>query len=468
MLLLRGNHGQFRTGKTSSGGLPLDISATPAIAAYSVRKVRTGYSGPCVRVRRGSDNAEQDIGFTSTGDLDEVALVAFTGGENYYFRSEEFDVGASWPLTNFTCTPNATTSPLGTVTADLIVENASANVVHGVYGSGSLNPTVGVVYTASVYSKYAGRNLQLTFDSSGFGSTQYVNFDLQNGLVSLQVGGATGAISNVGDGWYRCSITATATGASGANAAKVSFVSITTPSAVRAETYTGNGTSGFYLWGAQLNIGSIRPYQSTAGSIASTGSGFVTTWYDQSTTGRHAIQATAANQPRIVEFGATNRLNNKPAIRVISGSQLSLSFTSITGNVDWTSYSVMGRAIAGDDLLIIGTTNATLPFTSYFYRNGRIYVGNPNSFLEITDTTTGQRLMSAFSSGNTNLSMYMNGIQKTGTVTTQPSAGNFSTIGRRGSEYSTGLIQEGLFYPSGSTDQRVAIESNINSYYTIY
>ena len=50
-----------------------------AAAAYSVRKLRGAYSGPAVRVRRSNDNAEQDIGFTALGNLDESALSTFVG-----------------------------------------------------------------------------------------------------------------------------------------------------------------------------------------------------------------------------------------------------------------------------------------------------------------------------------------------------------------------------------------------------
>jgi hypothetical protein len=51
-------------------------------AAYSLRKLRTAYSGPVIRVRRSSDNAEADIGFTASGDLDTVTLLAFVGTGN--------------------------------------------------------------------------------------------------------------------------------------------------------------------------------------------------------------------------------------------------------------------------------------------------------------------------------------------------------------------------------------------------
>jgi hypothetical protein len=52
-----------------------------AAAAYSVRKLRNAYTGNAIRVRRSSDNAEQDIGFSS-GNLDTTALTTFCSGTN--------------------------------------------------------------------------------------------------------------------------------------------------------------------------------------------------------------------------------------------------------------------------------------------------------------------------------------------------------------------------------------------------
>jgi len=49
-----------------------------AAAAYSLRKLRSAYTGSAIRVRR-TDLQELDIGFISTGELDTTALLAFTG-----------------------------------------------------------------------------------------------------------------------------------------------------------------------------------------------------------------------------------------------------------------------------------------------------------------------------------------------------------------------------------------------------
>ena len=53
-----------------------------ASVAYSVRKLRAAYTGSAIRVRRSSDNTEQDIGFTGAGNLDETALTTFVGAND--------------------------------------------------------------------------------------------------------------------------------------------------------------------------------------------------------------------------------------------------------------------------------------------------------------------------------------------------------------------------------------------------
>lgn len=47
--------------------------------AYSVRRLSGSYLGDAIRVRRSSDNNEQDIGFLSNGNLNEAQLTSFVG-----------------------------------------------------------------------------------------------------------------------------------------------------------------------------------------------------------------------------------------------------------------------------------------------------------------------------------------------------------------------------------------------------
>jgi hypothetical protein len=50
--------------------------------AFSLRKLRSLYTGPAIRVRRSSDNSEQDISFDASGNLNQTALLSFVGAND--------------------------------------------------------------------------------------------------------------------------------------------------------------------------------------------------------------------------------------------------------------------------------------------------------------------------------------------------------------------------------------------------
>ena len=77
-----------RAGGTPPAALLLD-TYTGAAAAYSLRLLRTAYTGYAIRVRRSSDNAEQDFGFVGN-DLDTASLLTFCGAGNG-FVAEWYD-----------------------------------------------------------------------------------------------------------------------------------------------------------------------------------------------------------------------------------------------------------------------------------------------------------------------------------------------------------------------------------------
>jgi hypothetical protein len=69
----------------AGGGFILDLFPTDIQAAHSLRKVRSSYTGPCIQVRRDSDNALQDIGFDSaTNYVDTAAIASFCTGTTGY------------------------------------------------------------------------------------------------------------------------------------------------------------------------------------------------------------------------------------------------------------------------------------------------------------------------------------------------------------------------------------------------
>lgn len=86
----------FRTPAANGCSLFLD-DYSGATAAYSFRKLDCQYAGSSIRVRRSSDNAESDIGFTAGDDLDTAALKTFvgTGGSDDGFIVTWYDQSGS-------------------------------------------------------------------------------------------------------------------------------------------------------------------------------------------------------------------------------------------------------------------------------------------------------------------------------------------------------------------------------------
>lgn len=79
---------------------PLDIY-TGAAWAVSVRKIRTAYTGYCMKVRRASDNTTQDIGFDSNGLLDVAAITSFCAGTDGFVHTwyDQSGNGLNWVQT---------------------------------------------------------------------------------------------------------------------------------------------------------------------------------------------------------------------------------------------------------------------------------------------------------------------------------------------------------------------------------
>ena len=66
---------------------PLLDTYSGAAAAYSLRLLDSSYVGSAIRVRRSSDNTEQDIGFNVFGELDTVSLLAFAGTGDAFVKT---------------------------------------------------------------------------------------------------------------------------------------------------------------------------------------------------------------------------------------------------------------------------------------------------------------------------------------------------------------------------------------------
>lgn len=167
---------------------------------------------------------------------------------NLALQSSSFD-NASWVKLGSTITANSTTSPSGVVDADTITRD----------GTSQFNPltqaiavTTGTTYTLSVYAKKGTNNfIQIFAATALFTSNFFANFDLNTGVVGLVGTAATSTITNVGNGWYRCTITGAAISTGAANAFSISLVTSSTAPRGQSNTLT----TSVFLWGAQLEAG---------------------------------------------------------------------------------------------------------------------------------------------------------------------------------------------------------------------
>ena len=159
--------------------------------------------------------------------------------------SEQFN-NAAWSLYGTTVTTNAIVSPNGLQNGEKIVET-TANDIHRI-SQGSISVTSGTAYTFTVYAKAGERTFIENRIYDGSTNAGVATFDLVNGTVSGVTGSAS--MTLVGNGWYRCVLTATATSSSA-----LGLIYLKISSGV--DTWTGNGYSGAFLWGAQLEAGSF-------------------------------------------------------------------------------------------------------------------------------------------------------------------------------------------------------------------
>ena len=169
---------------------------------------------------------------------------------------------AAWVKTLSTITSNAAISPDGTLNANKIVETTDNNLHRA--GQGSISVTSGQIYTFSFYAKAGERNeLELQrINTSGtvFNGISVTNADLTLGTLSVGSNVTSSSITSVGNGWHRItiSLTAIATGSGGLNIGMEKDGNV---------TYQGDGTSGVYIWGFQVEQGSYATsYIPTQGS----------------------------------------------------------------------------------------------------------------------------------------------------------------------------------------------------------
>jgi hypothetical protein len=255
-----------------------------------------------------------------------------------------------------------------------------------------------------------------------------------------------------------------------------------TGSAIRVRRSNDNSEQNIGFVGNDLDTASLKTFVGSA-------SGFVTVWYDQSGNARNATQATAANQPRIINAGTVERIAGEPSI-FFDGSNDFFAANAISDDITgedkpFSNYSVVNKTNTNlvGNVVSLGRTTVIDPFIqvnlsttatfSYAIRDnaGTLVIRSASGISYSANTNY---LFTTITTG-TAVSFYINSIDRTpgtnsanvGTLTL-----NTFTIGALQrttlSNYFGGYISEDIIYASDNSSNRTGIETNINSYYGIY
>jgi hypothetical protein len=176
---------------------------------------------------------------------------------NLYPYSEAID-NAAWGKFGTTVNANQTTAPNGTNTADKLNDTISATSSDYIINlQNPLSYIGGTPYTVSFYAKNIDRRyIYVSFVPNAFGVFKRAFFDLQDGVISSYDAGVSATITSVGNGWYRCSATCTAT----TTTTTIYGIYIGLSANGISHTYINPSVKSVYFWGIQLNTGALKPY----------------------------------------------------------------------------------------------------------------------------------------------------------------------------------------------------------------
>lgn len=293
------------------------------------------------------------------------------GSQNMLLRSEEMD-NASWLKTDTTITADATVSPDGLTTADLLTEGSA--------GTGQIYQTVTVepqkAYTASLYLKYGNHDwVKIQFYEADSSNQARVWVNLTTGALGTSDATGTGVvnlgttITNVGNGWYRVTISATFTNTNIA-------LYITSATTNSGSTRVNNGTR--YQWGAQVNQRSVAAaYQKTVATTTEWGANQNLVTYSE---GAIAQYHTATNvtdaATSISGYAASVQFGDNSVLRVLYKSytpKVGATYTlAVIAQMDDNTAPVAGSTVTGDFSLVLAggviTTTTVTPLGSNIYR----------------------------------------------------------------------------------------------------
>ena len=178
--------------------LILDLYPNAAVA-YSLRKLRTAYTGNCIRVRRSIDNTEQDFGFVNNV-LDTASLLTFCGAGNGFITTWYDQSGNANNSTQATAANQCQIVSSGVTIKDPITNKISTLWTNDLYSLAStitmtqLNYRLGVFNRNTTASRIYGLGSNVTNPSLGkWDASNIISSSYGTGAATHATSAATGA-----------------------------------------------------------------------------------------------------------------------------------------------------------------------------------------------------------------------------------------------------------------------------------
>ena len=219
----------------------------------------------------------------------------------------------------------------------------------------------------------------------------------------------------------------------------------------------------------------------TLGDFIGGSSAYITTWYDQSSTGsarNNLTQATASKQPKLIHSGAfvTDTEGNKSVEFNTSFLAFDTGFTSSLSTSGLSSFTLFQASGTGTNQMVasLGSyVDSNKRWYAPYIFNGEFSMNYANTAAHATTANTNLNLIS-MTADSTQGSMraYLNGSQVGGNGTLANISGGTAVNGLGGlsdSLYFTGKISEFIVFENQTTSaHRDKIEEDINNHYSIY
>jgi hypothetical protein len=287
---------------------------------------------------------------------------------NLLLYSEQFD-NAYWTKQRSTITTDTNIAPDGVLSADKLVENTTASNTHEIFRQPTISSST--AYTFSAYVKAAERTwVFLNLNNPGVADFR-TWFNLSTGAVGTNASGTTASITSVGNGWYRLSVTRTSAAGQTSTVASIGLAT-----ADNVSSYTGDGYSGVFIWGAQLEAGAFATsyiptvasqVTRSADSATMTGTNF-SSWY-RADEGTSYVDVTvisnrnfADSYPFRISVGGNSFVfgyyEGGTVVRPISSGTVVGNAVSIPSGS--TAYKSVGAYTIGATASAIGAVNSTL------------------------------------------------------------------------------------------------------------